>query len=109
MRLSRKILVVAAAVTASVVAAAILLMPPQVEVTVVNDTDRTVDLTCLWHNEGDVRPGASAVLVVDAGTTENCQVDWQLCLVLDTRDAGERPHTRRISEAREDDDLDCSI
>jgi hypothetical protein len=84
----------------------------QVPVTVVNDLQERVDLTCLSDNRDGVRPGQEVVLTVDSGSTEDCEVDGHGdlgCLVLDARGQLAAPHEIRISESRRDLGPDCSV
>lgn len=94
------------------VAGALGAFAEQVPVTVVNDLQERVDLTCFSDNRDGVRPGQQVVLVIDSGSTEDCEVDGRRelgCLVLDARGRLAAPHEIRISEARRDLGPDCSV
>lgn len=84
----------------------------QVPVTVVNDLQERVDLTCLSDNRDGVRPGHEVVLSVDSGSAEDCEVDGHEelgCLVLHARGQLAAAHEIRISQARRDVGPDCSV
>ena len=86
----------------------------QVPITVVNDLGRSVDLTCLWDNRDGLAPRGRTTLLVDAGSTEDCEVDAHDgtaeygCLVLDARGRLAAPHELRLSDASTDPSIDCS-
>lgn len=83
-------------------------------ITLVNDLGHSVDLACLWDNRDGLVPGDRMTLLVDAGSTEDCEIDAHDgsteygCLVLDARGRLAAPHELRVSDASTDPSLACS-
>lgn len=83
-------------------------------ITVVNDLGHSVDLACLWDNRDGLVPGDRTTLLVDAGSTEDCEIDAHDgsteygCLVLDARGRLEAPQELRLTDASTDPSLACS-
>ncbi|MCJ1713589.1 hypothetical protein [Curtobacterium sp. VKM Ac-2922] len=114
------VLAVGLSIAAVVWVASVLgLFTAPTSVVVVNDTRGSVDLTCLWDNREDLRPGSRTTMSVDRGSTEDCEVDPHpgtgdtdrdtTCLVLDARGEQAESHEQRVSSARDEDTVDCAV
>jgi hypothetical protein len=90
------------------------LFRPETTIIVVNDTEHRIDLTCLWDNRDDLRPGERTRLLVEVGTVEDCWVDGHQdgtayrCLSLDARDVAPTTPDIAVTAARPDDG-DCNV
>jgi hypothetical protein len=97
------------------IGSALGLFQKQIPVTVVNDSDHRVDLTCLWDNRDGLRPGKRITLPVDAESVEHCELDGTSdgadygCLVVDARGSFAVPHEVRVTSARDTDTFDCLV